>query len=261
MNLVSHFLPTRWHHRALQISCNNIREKKGDEITGIFPTAAVNKASNWRNNNLYHCYLVSWVLLLYQRLSESWTSGKSCACSNHVLPNIYSQVVRIITFFEKVLTNQANSAPKGSHTLFLFFMSEKTINFKILQCVLVIIFPWLPDNTFSVLKKRLNHRTRQNLRGYSGLTTDLMSWLWFWTLSKRFSRENRGVSLLTLPGNHGLLVCNMSTLLLSKLQYQILTTQCRCWQAPRFQLSAAKSHHGIHPRHYLSSCFACSGFW
>lgn len=27
MNLVSHFLPTRWHHRALQISLNNIRER------------------------------------------------------------------------------------------------------------------------------------------------------------------------------------------------------------------------------------------
>lgn len=27
MNLVSHFRPTRWHHRALQISLNNTRER------------------------------------------------------------------------------------------------------------------------------------------------------------------------------------------------------------------------------------------
>lgn len=75
---------------------------------------------------------------------------------------------------------------------------------------------------------------------------------------KTFRREHRVVSLLALPEKHSLLLFNMSTLLLSEWLYQILTTRWRCWQAPQPQLVAAKSHHGIHPKAYLSSCFACS---
>lgn len=85
--------------------------------------------------------------------------------------------------------------------------------------------------------------------------TYMTSWLCFSAVVWNIQMGALGVSLLTLPEKHGLLLFNMSTLLLSEWLYQILTTQCRCWQAPRPQLIAANSHHGIHPKAYFVQLF------
>ena len=67
--------------------------------------------------------------------------------------------------------------------------------------------------------------------GYNCLTKP--TWCHDFLSFERFRWEHWVVSLLTLPEKHGLLLFNMSTLLRSEWLYQILTTQCRCWQAPR----------------------------
>lgn len=67
----------------------------------------------------------------------------------------------------------------------------------------------------------------QALRGHNCLTKfiwchDCVTQQW----SERFRWEHWVVSLLALPEKHGLLLFYLSTLLLSKWLYQILTTQC-----------------------------------
>lgn len=194
-------------------------------------------------------------------LNDDLLTSYQCVLTLY-LQNIYASVARITTFLWSHSQCKASEIIKHAHPLFL---QQNDKIFKWIKKLQLIYSLCLKYRTSYGQKKvkpaqdinRDNAMQLRALKGHNWHTWchDCVSLQW----SERLRWEHRVVPLLTSPEKHGLLLFNMSTLLLSEWLYQILTTQCRCWQAPRPRLVAAKSHHGIHPKAYLSSCFACSG--
>lgn len=122
INLVSHFLPTRWHHRALQISWNNIKER---ELVGFVTLLTCFCASNLRrsmisislsvaankmmekDDTLWQCFATRELFIHDGKLLEYRQSDYALAsymCSATLYLNIYSSGAEV-TFWQWKFTN------------------------------------------------------------------------------------------------------------------------------------------------------------